>query len=154
MTTAEHFVFYKNWFDKGIRNIIDIIDLIDNLYEFVQLKVMTGIRDTFLDYKRPISKIHRHWKEKETKMKIRLNVNTWNRIKFILKDKKDSLSIYDETVGAKNIRLTTRWIRVLGQVENEEWENYNSNLKYTDEIILGDFQFKVSNRILVTIHFT
>ena len=42
--------FFKNWHEKGIRVIFDIIGQNGEIYTFEQLKTMYNIIDTFLDY--------------------------------------------------------------------------------------------------------
>ena len=50
----------KYWFDKGIRNIVDIVDINGHLYNFEELQSLKG---TFLDYQRLIRKIPKTWLE-------------------------------------------------------------------------------------------
>ena len=51
--------FIKDWYDKGIRNIIDIINE-NGLISFEDLKHIKG---TFLDYTRLVRNIPKSWKE-------------------------------------------------------------------------------------------
>ena len=117
--------FYKNWFEKGVRNVIDIIDVNGNIYTFEQLKEIYNLKGTFLDYQRLIKKIPRAWKEKinehTTKCKdIKYNVQINCYIKFILKDKKGSRAIYDKLVSVTQMQKSNRWNGELGDITNDE----------------------------------
>ena len=62
-------------------------------------------------------------------MKLYVQVNSYRYIKFILKNKKGSRSIYDQIVRVNEIQVTERWNRELGQVENEEWKKVQLHFK-------------------------
>ena len=47
----------KHWYEKGVRQISDIIDENGKLYQFNKFKEVYGVRGTFLDYHLLISKI-------------------------------------------------------------------------------------------------
>ena len=97
LTEDENFL-YKNWFDKGVRNVVDLIDMNGNIYSFHQLKEVYGIKGTFLDYQTLIRKIPRSGKEKKQLLKIQMNVRMLSIMYVlivILKDKKRSRSVYD-----------------------------------------------------------
>ena len=53
----------QNWFKKGIRSLIDIIDARGNIYQFNELKAAYNIRGTFLDYQFLLRKITDPWKK-------------------------------------------------------------------------------------------
>ena len=57
--------FIKDWYDKGIRNIIDIITENGLIYDFEDLKHKYNIKGTFLDYptsKKYSKKLERNYK--------------------------------------------------------------------------------------------
>ena len=44
-------LFYKNWYDKGLRNILDITNVNGEFCSFVDLKNTFGIGGTFLNFR-------------------------------------------------------------------------------------------------------
>ena len=64
----------KNWFEKGVGNVFDIIDVNWNIYTFEQLKEIYNQKGTFLDYQRLIKKIPRHGRKQI--MNTQLSVKT------------------------------------------------------------------------------
>ena len=148
-------LFYKNWYAKGIRNILDIINVNGEFFNFVDLKNIFGIRGTFLSYRALINRILNDWKTKINNSKemcgeLKYNIVHPNPIKILLHDKKGSRKIYD--IFIQNIRrdIQSRWARDLGIIQKDDWENINSTLKEFSEMKLKDFQFKINNKILVT----
>ena len=53
----------KSWFEKRIKNVIDILDANGNIYHFEQLKEAYSLKGTFLDYQGLINKLPRTWLE-------------------------------------------------------------------------------------------
>ena len=51
------------------------------------------------------------------------------------------------------MQKTNRWNEELGNITNDELKTYDLNLKYINEIELRDFQFKINDKILLTISF-
>ena len=148
-------IFYKNWYDKGIRNILDIINVQGEFYNFADLKNAYGIRGTFLNFQAIINRIPNDWKNKINNNKeicrdFKYNIVQANPINILLRDKKGSRRIYD--IFIKNIRqdVQIRWSRDLGIIQREDWININSTIKEFSEVKLKDFQFKINNKILVT----
>ena len=62
----------KSWFEKGIKNVIDIVDANGDIYNVEQLKETYSLKGTFLDYQKIISKLPRTWLE-TIKMNKRIN---------------------------------------------------------------------------------
>ena len=52
-----------NYFEKGIKKVIDILDANGDIYNFEQLKETYSLKGTFLDYQELISKLPRTWLE-------------------------------------------------------------------------------------------
>ena len=148
-------LFYKNWYDKGIRSILDIINVQGEFYNFADFKNAYGIRGTFLNFQAIINRIPNDWKNiinnnKEICREFKYNIVQANPINILLRDKKGSRRIYD--IFFKNIRhdVQIRWSRDLGIIQREDWININSTIKEFSEVKLKDFQFKINNKILVT----
>ena len=53
----------NEWYNKGIRNIMDLIDENGLIYEFQELKERYDIPGTYLDYICLINEIPRRWRE-------------------------------------------------------------------------------------------
>ena len=43
-------LYFNEWHDKGIKNVIDLLNREGNFYQFDKLKENFGIHGTFLDY--------------------------------------------------------------------------------------------------------
>ena len=54
-------IFFKNWHEKGIRVVFDIIGQNDKFYTFEQLITKYNINGTFLDYQYLSNKIPQSW---------------------------------------------------------------------------------------------
>ena len=148
-------LLYKNWYDKGIRSILDIVNVQGEFYNFADFKNAYGIRGTFLNFQAIINRIPNDWKNiinnnKEICREFKYNIVQANPINILLRDKKGSRRIYD--IFIKNIRhdVQIRWSRDLGIIQREDWININSTIKEFSEVKLKDFQFKINNKILVT----
>ena len=98
-----------------------------------------------------------------TYWKIKINQNNFvckNRkqyvarncyLKLLCKDKKGSRTLYNIIVGNKDSSPPSqKWVNILGNLTQEEWNSYNDTIKNIKEVKLQEFQFKVNNLILVT----
>ena len=73
------------------------------------------------------------------------------RVKLLCKDKKGSRTLYDIIVGNQDSSPPSqKWVNILGNITQEEWNSYNDAIKNIKEVKLQEFQFKVNNHILVT----
>ena len=81
-----------------------------------------------------------------TKYDVRCNVY----VQYLLKDKKGCRRMYDVMVPTKSIQESSRWERDIGCITEAEVKAYNSVISTLTEIKLRDFQYKITNRILVT----
>ena len=154
LSSDENFIF-NDWFLKGIRNIIDIIDSNGHLLTFEQLREQYNIKGTFLDYQRLVRKIPNTWIDTINTSNVECNLLKYNvqrncYLGLILKDKKGSRNIYDILVPVREQFINERWKTEIGNITEEEQRKVNSNLRYINEIKLRDFQFKINNKILVT----
>ena len=100
LSSDENFIF-NDWFLKGIRNIIDIIDSNGHLLTFEQLREQYNIKGTFLDYQRLVRKIPNTWIDTINTSNVECNLLKYNvqrncYLGLILKDKKGSRNIYDK----------------------------------------------------------
>ena len=54
--------FIKNWYGKGIRNNVDLINENGVFYDFNQFKTLFDVRGTILDFQGVINRIPQVWK--------------------------------------------------------------------------------------------
>lgn len=140
-------VFIKNWYEKGIRLVSDLLDQNGNFYDFESFKTTYGVAGTFLDYQRLIVKIPEHWKNN-----IRANSNVYiiNRFnvtcslytQFLMKDKKGCRRIYDLMIKANETNLENKWVREIGVLNEHDLTNYNNVMKDLNEVTLKIFSSK------------
>lgn len=146
--------FLKDWYDKGIRNILDIINENGLLYDFVDLKNRYNIKGTYLDYARLVRNIPKSWKEiisvepdKCAKFKYNVQANCY--VKFILKSIRGCRDIYDTLIPVDEASIPVKWLQEMNDTTTEEWKMYCKRLNQIREVKLKDFQYKILNRILV-----
>ena len=70
-------------------------------------------------------------------------------VKLILTDKKGCRRFYDLMTQSKKIELTNKWMQELGFINEEEHKSFNKVIRSIIEIRLKDFQYKVTNKILI-----
>ena len=151
-----HNLFIKEWHDKGIRNVIDLLNAEGQFYNFNELKDIYDIHGTFLDYQSILRKLPAFWKNKinqnSVKCKnLRQNVAQNCYVKILCKDKKGSRTIYDVLIENKDLTPPPRkWVNIIGNISENEWNSYNTMTKKIKEVKLQEFQFKVNNQKLVT----
>ena len=150
------YVYLKDWYNKGIRNVIDLLDTDGNFYLFPQLQEIYNIRGTFLDHASLLRKIPAQWKLKNNENKVlcqalKPNVSRNCYVNYLGKDKKGSRTFYDILID-NNIPTppSEKWIKELGDIQQDEWNTYNRIIKDIKETKLKEFQFKINNRILLT----
>lgn len=145
----------KDWYNKGIRQISDLIDEQGNIYSFDVLKDIFNLRGTFLDFQLLIRKIPNEWKTLLNDNKIvcvlnRYNVNCNVYVQQLIKEKKGCRRFYDIMIAAYVCTPNNKWEREIINISEQEWQNYNEVIRSLKEAKLRDFQFKVTNKILVT----
>ena len=149
-------LYFKEWHDKGIKNVIDLLNGDGNFYQFDELKENYGIHGTFLDYQSILRKLPTYWKTKINQNNFvcknrKQNVARNCYLKLLCKDKKGSRTLYNIIVGNQDSSPPSqKWVNILGNITQEEWNSYNDTIKNIKEVNLQEFQFKVNNHILVT----
>ena len=145
----------NEWYNKGIRNVMDLIDENGLIYEFQELKQRYYIPGTYLDYIRLINKIPRRWRDlinedsrKNSSLRYNVQVNCY--VFYLLRKRRGCRDIYDKIVPVNEIIIPNKWITEIGDISVDEWKKFNKNLNYIKEVKLRDFQYKINNRILVT----
>ena len=82
---------------------------------------------------------------------LKPNVSRNCYVNYLGKDKKGSRTFYDILIDNKiPTPPSEKWIKELGDIQQDEWNTYNRIIKDIKETKLKEFQFKINNRILVT----
>ena len=68
----------------------------------------------------------------------------------MLKDKQGCRTSYDQLIQVDQIIRHEKWMNEVGFINDQEWNTYNSVIKDFNEVVLKDFQYKLTNKILVT----
>lgn len=150
-----HNLCILDWHQKGIRHISDILDYQGNIYAFDALKNMCGLKGTFLEFHSLLRKIPQSWKTKLNNNKIvcienKFNVKCNIYVQQLIKDKKGCRRFYDIMTGANKFESNNKWVQEIGMINDQELKRYNKVIKFIQEIKLKDFQYKITNKILVT----
>ena len=121
--------FFKNWHEKSIRVVFDIIGQNGEFYTFEQLKTMYNINGTFLDYQYLLNKIPRSWITQinvncvfifENKINVTCNVF----VKKLMKAKKGSRVFYDTFVNVNDYIPQNKWQAEISDITENEWKSY------------------------------
>ena len=105
--------FIRDWYEKGIKFVSDIIDDEGNLYNFEALKAKYNLRGTILDFRAFIRRLQELWKNlindnritcMLTKFDVRCNVY----LQVLLRDKKGCRRLYDVMVPTK-LMQSNKW---------------------------------------------
>ena len=123
--------------------------------QFDALKETYGINGTFLDYQSLIRKIPNYWKDiiinnRQVCIQTKYNVTCNIYVKHLLKDKRGCRTFYDQLIQVDQIIRQEKWMNEVGYINDQEWNTYNSVVKDFNEVVLKDFQYKLTNKILVT----
>ena len=83
----------KNWYEKGVRYVSDLLDEHGNIHLFEDFKTRYGIRGTFLDYQSLLRKIPKCWRDLLNENKQFSILNSFNDkcnmyVKETLKEKR------------------------------------------------------------------
>ena len=111
----------KNWYEKGIRLVSDLLDQNGNLHNFESFKIRYGVPGTFLDYQRLITKIPEQWKviirdtcNRNVHITNLFNVTYSLYTKLLIKDKKGCRRFYDIMIRANEKSIENMWVREIG----------------------------------------
>ena len=152
-------LIFKNWSDKGINLIIDLLD--ENSGEtgyfltFEDLKSKFNINGTFLEYQRVIKAIPGDWKtaikntEGDKINIVKYEVKRSTYVSTLMKSKKGCRDFYETLVGPQQLYTVNKWTNEFGNVESDLKFSY-SLLKETHAVKVKDFQYKILHNILVT----
>lgn len=147
--------YIKDWYNKGVRHVSDLLDEHGNIYEFVDLKNKYNLRGTFLDYHSLLRKIPNEWKDIINNNKVvsilnRYNVNCNIYVQQLIKEKKGCRQFYDTLTEVNKLAVSNKWDREIPDITEREWSNYYTVIKSIKEVKMKDFQYKLTNKILAT----
>ena len=113
---------------------------------------MLSGKGTFLAFQSLIRKISNRWKTTLNNNKNICIINKFNvkcnvYVKLIFKDKGGCRRFYDLMTQSNKIELSNKWMQELGFI------NEDKVIRSIKEIRFKNFQYKVTNKILVTNHF-
>jgi hypothetical protein len=148
-------LFYKNWYDKNIQVVVDILTEEGEFYTFNELKDVYKIRGTYLDYQRLLTNIPNKWKiiiqNSHSNFKIiKRNIHLNTNLRYLIKEKKGCRKFYEVLLDKRDIFKTEKWVPFFGLFTLDDFKTIHTNLINIEEIKLKDFQFKINNKILVT----
>ena len=106
-------LYVKNWDNKGIKTIGDILDNNGIFYTFDTLKEIYGVRGTFLNYENILHKIPNQVKNIINEKRVFIYQNRYNItcnvfVAYLLKDKKGSRRFYDILAHVDEMNVTHR----------------------------------------------
>ena len=147
--------YIRDWYNKGIRHISDLLDEHGDIYQFEGLKTRYNMRETFLDYHSLLRKIPNEWKNILNNNKVvsilnKYNVNCNIYVQQLIADKKGCRRFYDIMTEVNKFVLSNKWEREIPDITAREMRNYYRVIKSLKEVKLKDFQYKVTSKILAT----
>lgn len=147
-------VFFKEWFQKGIIYVNDIVKENNVFYSFQEFREkFPGIRSNFLQYNGLISAVKKMFKN-FPHQNIKKLVGPWISPQFIiyLKSKKGSKDMYGIFVKNKYIPIgKSKWNTIFGILEENQWKNiYKNNFSNIKNTKFQWFQYRINQNILAT----
>ena len=148
-------VFYRDWYNSGIRTVDDLINTQNTFINSNELETNYGIKNTFLKLQSitaSIKQFQRHSRQKIVDKKVSVRPMITNQILFLIKYSKGCRYIYDilrdKQPSPKSIQ---KWSRDLNNIENKDWKTYFSlPFIITKDTTLHWFQTRLIHRILST----
>ena len=106
--------YIRDWYNKGIRHISDILDEHGNIYQFDGLKTRYNLRGTFLDFHSLLRKIPNEWKNILNNNKVvsilnRYNVSCNVYVQQLCAEKKGCRRFYDIMKDANIFVFNNKW---------------------------------------------
>ena len=154
---GENTIFYKEWFQLGIKHIKDIYDQQNQrYYSFYQLQEKFNLPATeFLRYMSLINSIPKDWKYK-LKHEIQIVPTESNLLKQIRNQTHVNKFVYNNFMRCSQGAVSKAEIKWNEQFSDEtlQWKNiYLTVFKSTNDIKLRNFQYKYLMRIVPTNQF-
>ena len=148
-------IFYKTWYDKGIKFINDIVDENGEFFSHEVINDKFNLHTTFIDILSIRTAIPRSWKVLLSKQKLTLNSNSF-KVLFIYHGKNIPISklctkdVYQILIDQVDVYVTSkeRWVESFNiDISEEKWQSiYCLPFKCTIESKLQAFQYKILHR--------
>ena len=146
-------IFNKNWANKSILFINDLIDNSGNIYNLQELEQKYDIKSNFLTH-HSITTAVKNYKNKLFDKNIQKSITCpliSINVQPLIHTKKGCKTIYN--ILNKNSEVPTsqsKWKEIY-DIEDETWEEiYNSPFKSTNHTSLQWFQYRINHRLLPT----
>ena len=112
LTNGDYFSI-KDWYNKGLSHVSDLIGEHGNFYEFDVVKTRYNLRGTFLDFQSLLRKIPNEWKTILNNNKVSCILNRYNVIcstyvQQLTADKKECSWFYDIMTAANTFILNNK----------------------------------------------
>ena len=145
-------VFFKSWFDKGIKYINDLVNENGEFYQQNEFTMKTGIQTHFLEYNGLIKAI-KHYLQ-IINIKITHNEPTPfvpTNILLVLKNRKGSKDMYNILNKTNDIPTEQATWNKIYNIANDQWKKiYKFPYSITSYPALQWFQISINHNILVT----
>lgn len=149
---AKKTIFNKEWIDKGIRYINDILGDNGQLMDWNQFSIKFNIRDQAFKYISLIHAVPKNWKKRIKEMGYKLNEVKQQRILKLKCLKKPGKFLYNkkiEMTATRPEKSENKWNTNVSNNSDEEWKAlYKIPFVATKEIHLRMMQMKILHRIL------
>ena len=149
-------VFYKQWYNRGIRNISDLLTEQGTLMTYTEFceAYFTPILTVFLGLRNSILKSYNWLRVQDVDAFATVQFPHCPRYLYsILTNGQRGKKIYDILVESvlKERKYIDKWNTELDiQVEGKWWEQINRIVKIPMEVKLGWFQYRIVHRIIST----
>ena len=147
-------IFYRNWVEKGILNIYDIMDSKGEVLELNYLQNTVGVRTNFIEYQGVINAI--------TTLRMKLHIehkkyniakpNMSSYLKFLKRDNKGCQIFYKILISNHSTPTSQiKWQNELTIQNQPPWDKiYSLPYNVTKDTNCRWFQYRLNHRILST----
>ena len=145
-------IFLKSWFDRGIKDINDLIDENGKFYQLNEFKMKTGIQTNFLEYNGLIKSIRHYLQSIHIKITHRESTPFIPaNILPILKNNKGSKCMYDTLNKTQDTPTGQASWNKIYNLDKDQWKKiYTFPFNVTSYTALLWFQICINHNILVT----
>ena len=144
-------IFYKDWFENGIRFINDIVNEDGTFFSHQKIEEMYQINVNFMRYNSIISAIHQASKSfvgKNHKLELPLIPSAIKRLVKSSKGSKDMYIVLNKNGSVPTSQL--RWTEIFGFDQNHWKKIYKLPFVVTNNTKLQWLQYRFNHRILAT----
>lgn len=147
-------VYFKQWYEKGICFVNDLVDNSGNLKTWRQVQNEFYIRTNFLQYESILNCVRAYQRKLNIKKMITNLIQPLVPfpLAIVLKSKKGCRLIYDQLIYIHcQPKVVQKWSNEILISENLKWESiFNLPFGLTKDTQVRWFQFRINHRILGT----